>query len=67
MATEAEGIKAIIALQAMAGITETEDQARAGWASMSEHERTTTMEVHQLLGRAPSPARCKDKTKAKAG
>jgi hypothetical protein len=64
MATETEGIQAIIALQAMAGITETEAQAKAGWAAMSEHERETTMEVHRLLGRAPCAARGKAKTKA---
>jgi hypothetical protein len=61
MATEADGIKAIIALQAMVGIEETEAQAKAGWAAMSDHERETTMNVHRLL------ARVADKPKAKAG
>lgn len=47
---EQRGIQAIIALQKMAGITETEDAAKTGWAAMSERERKTTVGVWQSLG-----------------
>ena len=44
------GIKAIIGLQAMAGITEAEEKARAGWGGMSKSEQETTLRVAgQLL------------------
>jgi len=46
---EAEGIKAVIALQSMAGQVETEDQARAGWGKMSDSERQTTLEVYAAM------------------
>ena len=37
------GIKAIIALQAAAGITETHKQAKKGWNGMSAHAREHTL------------------------
>lgn len=48
-ADEAEGIKAIIYLQGLASITETEERARAGWAGMSDSERKITMETYEAL------------------
>jgi len=47
---EKQGIEAIIYLQSLAGITETEEQARAGWRSMSDSEKQTTMFTYNLLG-----------------
>lgn len=47
--TEEHGIKCIIALQSMGGVVETEEQAKAGWASMSESDRKTTVDVHQRM------------------
>lgn len=49
MHTEAEGIKAIIDLQALAGNIETEDEACAGWRSMSDFEKDQTMRVHNYF------------------
>jgi hypothetical protein len=40
---EAEGIKAIIALQKLAGIEETEQAARKGWQGLSDHDKRQTM------------------------
>lgn len=40
---EVDGVKAIIALQKVAGITETEEQARNGWRGMSANEKKQTM------------------------
>lgn len=47
--TEKEGIKAIIALQAAIGITETPAKARAGWRSMSKGEKETTLAVYKTI------------------
>lgn len=44
-----EGIKAVIALQAMAGITETREQAEAGWDSFSDREKKQTMIASSLF------------------
>jgi hypothetical protein len=44
-----EGIKAIIELQALAGITETEEQAAAGWLAMNDREKAKTLSVHRML------------------
>lgn len=44
-----EGIKAIIDLQAVGGITETREAAEVGWDSMSLNDRKTTMEAHKVV------------------
>ena len=46
---EKKGVAAIIALQALAGIVESEAKAKKGWASMSASERETTMAAHAVL------------------
>lgn len=46
---EQEGIKAIIALQAMAGITESEEDAKKGWQSMSKYERDITLSAYRMF------------------
>jgi len=45
---EAEGIKAIIYLQAMAGIVETEESAKLGWSKLDNSERETTLWFYRL-------------------
>jgi hypothetical protein len=49
MLTEEEGIKAIIALQAVVGITETEEQARKGWNSMANWEKQSTEDAYNMV------------------
>lgn len=44
-----EGVKAIIALQKMAGIEETEEKAREGWFRMSADEKEQTMRAFRML------------------
>lgn len=44
-----KGIEAIIALQAFAGITETKEEARRGWDSMSASEQRQTMAAYELV------------------
>ena len=44
-----EGIRAIIALQGIASIVETREQAERGWSQMSEWERKTTIETYNDL------------------
>lgn len=46
---EQEGVKAIIALQKSAGITETEEQARRGWKSMTPHQREQTLLAFKIV------------------
>jgi hypothetical protein len=46
---EQAGVNAIIALQAMVGIVETEEQAKRGWTSMSAHEKESTLEIYEKL------------------
>lgn len=43
------GIKAVIDLQAAAGIEETREQAQAGWDAMSNEEQENTMAVHSVV------------------
>lgn len=43
---EKAGVKAIIYLQQMGGITETREEAIAGWRAMSNIEKQTTMRVY---------------------
>ena len=47
--SEEDGIKAIIALQGMMNIEETEEQARRGWQSMSASEKERTLETYRLV------------------
>ena len=49
MIEEQEGIKAIIALQKIAGIDEPEEKARKNWRSFSERNKETTMAAYQVL------------------
>jgi len=44
-----EGIKAIIFLQSMAGIEETEEQATKGWNSMAQWEKESTEKAYKLF------------------
>lgn len=46
---EEDGIQAIIALQGMAGIEESVEQARAGWRSMSDHEKQVTTDTYRMI------------------
>jgi hypothetical protein len=43
------GIKAIIGLQAMAGIVEPREKARAAWAALSDGERESTLSAAKAL------------------
>lgn len=49
MTTEEEGVKAIIALQFLTGVRETEEQAKIGWNGMNEEEQEFTIKVHEAL------------------
>jgi len=49
MLSEEQGIKAIIALQAVAGITETEEKAKKGWDSFSESGKKQTELAHKIV------------------
>lgn len=49
---EQDGIRAIIYLQSMAGIVETEETARKGWRKMSVHDRQSTM-IAYLMFKVP--------------
>lgn len=44
------GVKAIIYLQSLVGITETQQQAELGWDRMTNHEREQTMLAYAMLG-----------------
>ncbi len=44
-----EGVKAIIFLQNMAGITDTETQALVGWNKMSQGEKKSTLSVYEMF------------------
>lgn len=43
------GVKAIIFLQAFAGIKETRKKALAGWQAMTASMKATTMRTYKLL------------------
>jgi len=47
--TEEQGIQAIMALQKLVGASETEEQAKAGWNSMSEWDKWNTQCAHETL------------------
>jgi len=44
------GIKAIIGLQELAGITETEESARIGWNSLSKFDQENTLRIAIIFG-----------------
>ena len=43
------GTRAIIELQALAGITETQEDAEKGWNAMSEDEQEQTLIAYEML------------------
>jgi hypothetical protein len=45
----ATGIRAIIALQKMAGVTETEESAGATWDSFDEDKQRRTLKAHAFF------------------
>jgi hypothetical protein len=47
--TDEEGILALIYLQALAGFTETEKMAMAGWGEITQSERDYTIAYARLL------------------
>ena len=47
--TEEFGAKAIIALQAVAGVKESETQARAGWRTMATNAKQSTEMAHGIV------------------
>ncbi len=49
MLSENEGIKAIIAMQAIAGIVETEEGAKIGWNNMSDVEKEKTERYYRMI------------------
>lgn len=49
MLSEKQGIKAIIALQAVAGIVESEEQAKEGWNGFSDYEKANTEAAHIVM------------------
>lgn len=44
------GVDAIIYLQGLAGIVETEEQARCAWNGMSAYDQENTLEAYRVLG-----------------
>lgn len=46
---EEKGIRAIVALQALVGIIETEEQAKKGWQAMRDYEKEKTLAIHAML------------------
>ncbi len=49
MLSDEEGIKAIIYLQKMVNIEETEESARKGWESFTDEEKEQTEAVYNML------------------
>lgn len=49
MLSEDQGVKAIIALQKMAGITETEEEARDNWNKFSKTDKLQTESAHKTF------------------
>jgi hypothetical protein len=48
-AAEAQGIKAIIALQKTAGIIETEEEARTNWRKMDDYQKKSTLAAFMVV------------------
>lgn len=49
MLTEEQGIKAIIALQKIAGITESEEHAKRGWSKLDDYAKEQTEIAHKIM------------------
>jgi len=49
MLSEDQGVKAIIALQKMAGIDEPEEKARTNWNNLKDWEKKSTESAHSLF------------------
>ena len=49
MLSEEQGIKAIIALQALAGIEEPEERAKISWQNFSEQDKISTQSAHRIV------------------
>lgn len=49
MLSDEQGAQAIIALQAMAGITEPQETAEANWANFSETDKLQTESAHKIF------------------
>lgn len=63
---EEDGVKAIIFLQGLSGITETEEQARSGWKEMSDDEKASTMAAYEALKEDDGGKETKEKEEQKA-
>lgn len=46
---EQEGVKAIIYLQALAGIDEPVEKARRGWQSMTPRQKEATLDAYKIV------------------
>ncbi len=49
MLSEEQGVKAVIALQAKAGVVESEEQAKAGWNKLSDDDKIATEMAHKAV------------------
>ena len=47
--SEDEGVKAIIYMQFLAGITEPEERARENWRKFSDYEKRNTMAAQAVM------------------
>lgn len=46
---EQKGIEAIIYLQSLARVPETEEEAKAGWNAMSDSEKAVTLKMYEIF------------------
>lgn len=46
---EQKGIEAIIFLQSLAGIEESEEDARKGWRSLTDMQKRSTMQTYSMM------------------
>lgn len=46
---ERKGIEAIIFLQSMAGIKESEEQALKGWRGMDSYQKAETLRIYEIF------------------
>lgn len=46
---EERGIEAIIFLQSLAGIEESEEDARKGWRSLTDMQKRSTMQTYSMM------------------
>ena len=49
MLSDEKGAQAIIALQAEVGITESQEDAEAGWAKLSIPQKLQTKSAHEII------------------